>query len=71
MQAGTGANGREGQAWGGELFDLTRDPDELGNVYADPAQRETVDKLKAELKRLREELKDADQFANRLPKDEV
>ncbi|HYE18395.1 MAG TPA: hypothetical protein VEA69_08120 [Tepidisphaeraceae bacterium] len=53
------------------MFDLTRDPDELGNVYADPAQRETVDKLKAELKRLREELKDADQFANRLPKDEV
>ena len=50
-----------------ELFDLTKDPQELKNLYNDPAQKETVEKLKSELKRLKKELKDEDQFANQQP----
>jgi arylsulfatase A-like enzyme len=50
-----------------ELFDLEADPHELSNVYADPAQAETVKTLKAELYRLKAELKDTDQFDNDLP----
>lgn len=38
-----------------ELFDLKKDPDELESVYADPAYAKTVETLKAELKRLREQ----------------
>jgi hypothetical protein len=41
-----------------ELFDLYRDGAEMRNVYSDPAYRLTVSALKAELKRLRAELKD-------------
>ncbi len=41
-----------------ELFDLTKDPNELNNVYADPAYREVVTELKAELLRLQRELRD-------------
>jgi arylsulfatase A-like enzyme len=54
-----------------ELYDLQVDPHELRNVYADPAQAGTVKALKAELYRLKEELKDEDQFADELPKDDV
>jgi arylsulfatase A-like enzyme len=50
-----------------ELFDLVRDPAELHNLYADPAQQEVVKRLKAELLRLKRELKDDDQFADRQP----
>ena len=50
-----------------ELFDLRKDPHELHNVYADPAYAETVKRLKSELNRLKKELKDEDQFTNRLP----
>jgi arylsulfatase A-like enzyme len=50
-----------------ELYDLVKDPDELHNVYADPAQQETVQKLKDELARLKRETKDEDQFANEQP----
>lgn len=38
-------------AW--ELYDLTKDPDELNNVYADPSYASVVRELKAELKRQR------------------
>ncbi len=41
-----------------ELYDLEKDPDELNNVYDDPAYADMVKKLKAEISRLREELKD-------------
>jgi len=51
-----------------ECFDLTSDPNELKNIYNDPAAQETVAKLKTELARLKKELKDDDQFANELPK---
>jgi arylsulfatase A-like enzyme len=50
-----------------ELFDLKTDPHELRNVYDDPAQTETVKALKAEMYRLKAELKDADQFQDDPP----
>jgi arylsulfatase A-like enzyme len=50
-----------------ELYDLVKDPDELHNVYNDPAQKATVEKMKAELYRLKKEVKDDDQFANEQP----
>ena len=39
-----------------ELYDLERDPNELQNVYDDPANAALIKKLKAELERLRREL---------------
>jgi arylsulfatase A-like enzyme len=54
-----------------ELYDLAKDPDEMRNVYGDPAQKQTVEKLKAELARLKQELKDEDQFSDKLPPDGV
>jgi len=41
-----------------ELYDLQKDPDELNNIYNDPAYADVVKQLKGELKRLREEFKD-------------
>jgi arylsulfatase A-like enzyme len=54
-----------------ELFDLRKDPHELKNVYADPAYAETVKELKAEMYRLKKELKDENQFENEQPKEGV
>lgn len=51
-----------------ELFDLVKDPREVNNVYADPAYTDVVAKLKAEMNRLKKELKDDDQFVNEPPK---
>ncbi|HET9457194.1 MAG TPA: sulfatase [Candidatus Limnocylindrales bacterium] len=45
-------------AW--ELFDLDHDPHELTSVYDDPAYRDVVGELTAELVRLQEELGDTD-----------
>jgi arylsulfatase A-like enzyme len=50
-----------------EMFDLVKDPDELHNLYNDPAQKETVAELKKELYRLKKEVKDEDQFAYEQP----
>jgi arylsulfatase A-like enzyme len=50
-----------------EMFDLTTDPHEQKNLYADPAQAETVAKLKAELARLKQEVDDRDEYAAQLP----
>jgi arylsulfatase A-like enzyme len=50
-----------------ELYDLVHDPDELHNLYNDPAQKELVAKMKAELYRLKKEVKDDDQFADKQP----
>jgi hypothetical protein len=44
-----------------------KDPDELHNLYNDPAQKEVIAKLKTELYRLKKELKDDDQFAYEQP----
>src|SRR5262249_31767006 len=50
-----------------ELFDLKTDPHELKNLYANPPYAEIVKTLKAELYRLKKELKDENQFENELP----
>jgi arylsulfatase A-like enzyme len=54
-----------------EMYDLRKDPRETRNVYGDPAYAKIVEELKKELYRLKKELKDDDQFANELPKDDV
>ena len=41
-----------------ELFDLVDDPQEMVNLYEDPAYSELIDGLKSELKRLQKELGD-------------
>ena len=46
-------------AW--ELYDLTKDPFETKNCYNDPQYKETVSRLKAELKNLRKALNETDQ----------
>ena len=50
-----------------EMFDLVRDPGEMKNLYADPAQQDVVKKLKMELARLKKDLKDHDEFADKQP----
>ncbi len=47
-----------------ELFDLKNDPRELKSVYDDPGYSDVRKKMLAELKRLRIELDDRDQFAD-------
>jgi arylsulfatase A-like enzyme len=54
-----------------ELYDLDKDPFELKNLYNDPAAAETVKTLKAEMYRLKKELRDDNQFEDKLPKDDV
>jgi arylsulfatase A-like enzyme len=54
-----------------ELYDLQKDPLEMRNVYGDPSYAMTVEQLKSQMIRLKKELKDNDQFANELPKDDV
>jgi len=44
-------------AW--ELYDLRNDPNELNNVYGDPAYADTVKQLEAELERLRKQYGDS------------
>jgi hypothetical protein len=50
-----------------ELFDLVRDPNELHNLYGQPGQEKLTETLKAELQRLKQVVKDDDQFANEQP----
>jgi arylsulfatase A-like enzyme len=50
-----------------ELYDLKKDPMELHNVYNDPAYADTVVTLKTELYRLKKELRDNDEFADKQP----
>lgn len=50
-----------------EMYDLTKDPMELHNLYDDPAQQPVVAELKAEMFRLKKEVKDDDQFADHQP----
>jgi arylsulfatase A-like enzyme len=50
-----------------ELYDLTKDPEELRNIYNDSSQKDTVAQLKTELYRLKKEVKDDDQFADKQP----
>jgi arylsulfatase A-like enzyme len=48
-----------------ELFDLVNDPYELHNLYGQPGQARLTDDLKAELARLKREVDDRDQLADR------
>jgi arylsulfatase A-like enzyme len=50
-----------------ELYDLVKDPEELRNVYNDPAYADTSAKLKQELQRLKKEVRDNDEYADKLP----
>ncbi len=50
---------------------MEKDPHELQNLYTDQAHAAIVKQLKVELFRLKKELKDNDQFADKLPKDDV
>jgi arylsulfatase A-like enzyme len=50
-----------------ELYDLAADPAELHNLYGQPGQEQITAALKSELKRLRKQLQDDDQFAIDLP----
>ncbi len=50
-----------------ECYDLVKDPRELRNVYNDAAYAPVVAQLKRELYRLKKEVKDEDQFADRQP----
>ena len=47
-----------------ELFDLVNDPQELHNLYGTPGQEKITASLKAELLRLKQAMRDDDQFAN-------
>ena len=47
-----------------ELFDLVADPFELHNLYGEPGHEQLTATLKAELLRLKQALRDDDQFAN-------
>jgi arylsulfatase A-like enzyme len=50
-----------------ELYDLAKDPNELNNVYADPAYAATVRELKAELARLKQHYRDDDTIRGEKP----
>ncbi len=54
-----------------EFYDLASDPYEMHNLYADPAQQEAIAKLKAEMQRQKSHFQDEDQFADKLPDDDV
>jgi arylsulfatase A-like enzyme len=47
-----------------ELFDLVHDPLELHNLYGEPGQEQVTATLKAELQRLKQVVRDEDQFAH-------
>jgi arylsulfatase A-like enzyme len=47
-----------------ELFDLVNDPQEMHNLYGQPGQEALTAALKAELARLKKEVRDDDQLAN-------
>jgi len=46
---------------GWELYDLAKDPQEMKNVYANPAYKEVREQLKAELDALKVEVGDTDE----------
>jgi arylsulfatase A-like enzyme len=54
-----------------ELFDLAADPFELHNLYGEAGHEQLTATLKAELLRLKQAVRDDDQFANEQPPDGV
>jgi arylsulfatase A-like enzyme len=53
-------------AW--ELYDLTKDPNELNNLYNNPEYQDIIAELKTELQKLREQYKDTDEDLSIPPK---
>jgi arylsulfatase A-like enzyme len=51
-------------AW--ELYDLEKDPNELNNVYGDPAYARIAEDLERELRRLQKKYGDSDQLAQQM-----
>jgi len=51
------------EAW--ECYDLLNDPNEINNVYSDPACKHIIDQLKAELDRLQKHYGDSEELAKR------
>jgi arylsulfatase A-like enzyme len=43
-----------------ELYDIQNDPEEMNNLYANPAYRDVVAQLRERLVKLRQELNDPD-----------
>jgi arylsulfatase A-like enzyme len=53
-----------------EMYDLAKDPGEMRNLAGDPAHKELLAQLKTELRRLKQEVRDDDQFATQsMPRD--
>jgi arylsulfatase A-like enzyme len=50
-----------------ELYDLVKDPEELRNVWTEPAYATVAANLKTEMLRLKKEVRDDDQYANEQP----
>jgi len=50
-----------------ECYDLVKDPEEMHNMYNDPAAKPVVEKLKQELHRLKKQVEDEDHFSGELP----
>ncbi len=50
-----------------ECYDLVHDPQEMHNIYKDPAAQAVVTDLKARLDKLKKDLKDDDRFADVQP----
>ena len=57
---GSERGGKQRTPVGWELYDLTKDPNEMQNIYADPAYAEVVEDLKQQLLDLREKLNETD-----------
>jgi arylsulfatase A-like enzyme len=54
-----------------ELYDLRRDPHEMHNLYGRSGTQKLTADLKKRLSRLKREVKDNDEFATQLPKEDV
>lgn len=56
-------------AW--ELYDLEKDPNELNNVYDDPAYSDVVKELKTELEGLRKQYDDSDELSKKIMEEDL
>ena len=56
-------------AW--ELYDIEKDPEELKNIYGDPAYADVVKELKAELQKIRMEYGDSDELTQKFLKEDL
>jgi len=54
-----------------ELYDLQNDPQELNNVYNDPAYADAAEELKLELKRLRKVYGDSEELDKRFLEEDL